>query len=289
MRNKCGVYSIINIDTGDFYIGSTNNLTSRKNYHLSYLRRSAHKNKRLQNAYAKYGADSFLFHVIEHCDERDLINIEQAYIDLLSPTYNISPIAGERFRAGQKLTEAQKRHLSKLKTGRKLSDETKQILRTINLGKTHTDKTKNTLSEKGKIAWRDPAYRAAISKCRKSMWGNADWRKLQAEKIKAALNNTNVKALISEQTKKRWQNNEFKRRVSDSIRNSLASKKDILSKRRHRSKNRYSITNIHTGRTYELIGAQTVCKKLKIGPCTVSRACNGQIIRNKYKIERCYA
>lgn len=84
------VYKIINLVDGKFYIGSAMNFDNRIRTHLRELRNNIHINTHLQNAYNKYGKDSFIFHILEICTPDRLFEIEQYYLDALNPHYNVS-------------------------------------------------------------------------------------------------------------------------------------------------------------------------------------------------------
>lgn len=83
------IYRILNIFTGDFYIGSTRNFSRRKSDHLHRLRRGKSTNSILQKAWNKYGKEAFIFETIEEFEIGDLIEREQYYIDNLNPKYNV--------------------------------------------------------------------------------------------------------------------------------------------------------------------------------------------------------
>lgn len=124
--NRPGVYKIINNVTGDIYVGSSNNLRTRKNHHFHKLRSSEHVNVNLQNAYDEYGEDSFEFKVIEECDLDQCLEREQIYIDNLNPVYNINPSADGM--TGYKHTEETKDKISKAmkKSTNRLPDKMKE-------------------------------------------------------------------------------------------------------------------------------------------------------------------
>lgn len=100
MRQKiCGIYSIKNTIENKIYIGSSKNIYSRWTIHKRELKNGTHHSKRLQEAYNQYGGESFVYEIIEKCDEDKLIELEQYYIDLYysyNPDfgYNMSAIAG---------------------------------------------------------------------------------------------------------------------------------------------------------------------------------------------------
>ena len=85
MENNSCVYAITCYGNYKFYIGSSVNYRQRKSSHLSMLRRNKHTNRHLQNAYNKYGADSFHFDSLEFCSKEDLLGREQWWIDFLTP------------------------------------------------------------------------------------------------------------------------------------------------------------------------------------------------------------
>lgn len=87
---KSGVYKIINLQNGKFYIGSSIELDDRFKNHLHELRKNIHKNRYLQNSFNKYGESSFIFHILEYCSPKRALKIEQIYLDGLNPHYNIA-------------------------------------------------------------------------------------------------------------------------------------------------------------------------------------------------------
>lgn len=113
--NKAGVYKIVNLKTGDFYVGSAANLRTRKNHHFHKLKHQKHVNKFLQEDYDKYGPDAFQFEVVLYCEPDECLDLEQKYIDELSPTYNQAPSAGSQ--KGFEQTEETKRLISERSTG----------------------------------------------------------------------------------------------------------------------------------------------------------------------------
>ena len=88
------IYKIVNdIDRTKFYIGSTKDLHSRIRDHLNLINRKQHKNKKLENSFYKYGKDNFSIHVLQICkniNKEKLLEIEQYWLDLLKPYYNLS-------------------------------------------------------------------------------------------------------------------------------------------------------------------------------------------------------
>jgi group I intron endonuclease len=94
-----GVYQILCKPTGKIYIGSAVNFPARWSHHRNSLRRGVHRNIHLQNAWDKYGEESFEFSVLEFVERIDLLRAEQAWIDKTRCIdrrigFNLYPIAG---------------------------------------------------------------------------------------------------------------------------------------------------------------------------------------------------
>ena len=127
---KSGIYQIS--IKGKIYIGSATNLYNRKHRHLHDLKNNKHCNKKLQNAFNKYGLLSFEFKVLENAITEKIIELEQMYIDTKKPFFNICKIAGNT--KGVLHSEETKAKFSKNRKGkqnslgRKLSKETKELI-----------------------------------------------------------------------------------------------------------------------------------------------------------------
>ena len=92
---KCYIYQIINQVTQEKYVGQTTNFSRRKENHLSALKNNHHPNQKLQNAWNKYGEDSFCWVVNKY-------DISKAELDSLEKEV----IAREKsFSNGYNLTE----------------------------------------------------------------------------------------------------------------------------------------------------------------------------------------
>lgn len=79
---SCGIYKIENLIDKKIYIGSSINLESRKYKHFWMLDRNKHDNNHLQNSYNKFGKDLFNFEILEFCDNNQLIERENHYIEI---------------------------------------------------------------------------------------------------------------------------------------------------------------------------------------------------------------
>lgn len=76
-----GIYKIVCLFTGKFYVGSAKNLNRRFKRHRSELRKGIHSNPYLQKAWNKYGEENFKFEIIEEVDQELLLCTEQKWLD----------------------------------------------------------------------------------------------------------------------------------------------------------------------------------------------------------------
>ena len=96
---ECGIYSIRNSKNGHIYVGSSSHLERRIKAHKRLLHRGKHHSIRLQRAWNLYGADVFLFEILEIVTDIELLlSKEQQYIDGLGAFgengFNMLPKAG---------------------------------------------------------------------------------------------------------------------------------------------------------------------------------------------------
>ena len=75
-----GIYMIKNMINGKVYIGQAVNIERRWNEHISELNGNRHINTHLQRAWNKYGADNFIFNIVEECPKDELNDREIYYI-----------------------------------------------------------------------------------------------------------------------------------------------------------------------------------------------------------------
>lgn len=90
-KNKQGIYCIENLINNKKYIGSSKNIYQRLHRHLSELKRNIHPNNHLQNSFNKYKQNNFICYILkEVINENELTEVEQQYINLIKPKYNIT-------------------------------------------------------------------------------------------------------------------------------------------------------------------------------------------------------
>ena len=186
---KSGIYQIRNKVNGKLYIGSTSNFVRREKEHFNHgrcLKKCNHVNPYLQNAFNKYGEDSFVYEIIFFCSLENRLYYEQKYLDYYGVD-NLYNINGEACRppshkgikkseeTKRKMSNAQKRRnlseddrfrlkkyllnmseekrnlmykrMSEAKKGTKFTEETKRKMSESRKGKKHTEESKMKMSK----------------------------------------------------------------------------------------------------------------------------------------------
>lgn len=176
-----GIYQIINKENGKIYIGSTLNFKIRFRMHKNDLRKGGHDNRHLQNAWSKYGEQSFEFCIVENmegCPVKIIREKEQAilnsYIDKheWGILYNIAKIV---------ICES-----------------------CVNSPETIQKRVASV-----KKFYEDPKNREKISINSKKLWQNPEYR----EKMRKIVNSEEVVAKQRESTTRRWQDPDYRSKL----------------------------------------------------------------------------
>jgi group I intron endonuclease len=138
--NKSGVYCLINLINGNFYIGSSINLSLRMSNYLNttFLKQKKNNNMPIIKSLLKYGQDNFALIIVEYVNILKLNGVETKYITKLLPYYNVL-----------------KQGYSSL--GYKHTEDTKQLLKELAKNRVHSDKTKSLIS-RSLIGENNPFY-----------------------------------------------------------------------------------------------------------------------------------
>lgn len=190
------IYRITNMANGNFYIGSAESFARREWQHKYDLRRNAHKNPRLQAAWNKYGAEMFVFEIIEEVpSDQKVFDVENKYLHLYvgqENCYNVNTDAigmrtgiahteetkiktslnrkgkaagSEHYRYGKTLSEEVRKKIGDTqrgkpkKAGRKVSEEGKAKIRAnIEAGRSHMHWVGKTHTEEAKQKLRRAMY-----------------------------------------------------------------------------------------------------------------------------------
>jgi len=145
-KGLSGIYMIVNKITKDYYIGSaaTNKFFARFSNHLSYFRGS----KIVKSAVKKYGLENFAFiildlypNIVTKENNKELMDLEDRYLKLLLPNYNILTEAGSSF--GYKHTEVDRKKMKDM-----FSDARREMIGNLNKGKKLSPETIDKMREK---------------------------------------------------------------------------------------------------------------------------------------------
>jgi group I intron endonuclease len=131
---KTGVYRIRNTVNNKCYIGSAIDIEYRWSRHVRSANAQKHRSIKFQRAWTKYGADAFVFEILEECSREQCIKREQHYLDSLLFAscndirfhrlgYNICRLAGSSL--GVKRSKETKTKISLAKLGKPHSIETR--------------------------------------------------------------------------------------------------------------------------------------------------------------------
>ena len=198
-REHYGIYCIECVETNTKYIGQTyENFYRRWIFHKWNLKNNHHSNTYLQNAWNKYGRQSFRIYPIESFElsQKDSITkekldeLEEYYIkkfDTFENGFNLTT-GGEKCKMSPLSEEAKRKIGEKNKInmlGKKLSDETKKKMSESHKGYVKSDEHRKHISEakKGK-----PISEEHKEKCRIANQGSkqktAKYTEEQIEKVK---------------------------------------------------------------------------------------------------------
>lgn len=154
-KQKSGIYKIRNLINNKIYIGSSINVSVRISQHKLQLKNKKHHNKYLQSSVNKYGIENFEYSILEYCNENELLEREEYYINYYNSNnnnfgYNIESFINGRKRHSEEtkkkigikntgksriLTNEWKENISKSIKGRVNSKEHNKNIRKSKLGK----------------------------------------------------------------------------------------------------------------------------------------------------------
>jgi group I intron endonuclease len=165
--NACGVYGFSGvIESSSFelplYVGSAADFKKRIFYeHTNDLKANRHPNHPLQNYYNKNGTENIICFEFQKCEETELINMEQGYLDHFGTAkdrkcFNICDKAGRPPSGkGRKMSEEQRLGIKKRFSGsnhpnygKKHSQETIQKMREYAQNRKISEETREKLRKR---------------------------------------------------------------------------------------------------------------------------------------------
>lgn len=146
MMNETGIYTIINAVNNKRYVGQAVNIKNRIAGHFKRLNAGKHHCAHLQNAFIKYGRESFICLVLENCKKEMLTEREQYWMDYYKyhGLYNTAPAAGSNI--GIKFSAKVRAKMAEKLTGRPVSEETRAKMSMTRMGWSPSNETKAKMS-----------------------------------------------------------------------------------------------------------------------------------------------
>ena len=118
-----GVYKITNAVTGDFYIGSSNDVKRRWKEHKCTSRWNKCPNNPMYIDMRKYRVDKFEMQIIAEVEEEKLKETEQQFIEKLNPTYNSCNAKGRNIERRKKYCKEYEKSDKRKESHKKSSKE----------------------------------------------------------------------------------------------------------------------------------------------------------------------
>lgn len=149
------IYQIRNTVSGGIYFGRSVNAEDRMRHHYNELRRGVHSNKRLQNAWNKYGESAFTFNIVWEEAASVLCELEGFILECAwgdPRLYNHHKLSYGGFEPGNTMgcftrSPETKERMSRAFKGRVFSEQHKEKISSSRKGKRALAKTKQKMSE----------------------------------------------------------------------------------------------------------------------------------------------
>lgn len=220
-----GIYMIKNIYTEKVYIGQAINIESRWKTHRYMLRNNKHENSHLQHSWNKYGEKSFIFSIIEECENEQLTEREQYWIDYYGGinsvnTYNNRDAGSHGAHSQEAKDKISKAGKGRRIYGRTVSDEGKKSLSEAHKGIIPTQETREKMSMSQKGRKHSDISKQKISKKVKAFYdNNSDIRKRISERQSGRTLSDETREKISKARKERIITEDTKIKLSNSLKN----------------------------------------------------------------------
>lgn len=114
--NVSGVYKVLCLVNGKFYIGSSKNIQARWYTHRAPSAWRKYPNRALYQDMQKYGVENFRLQILCPVMEEYLKQVEQELIEMLKPTYNDHNAYGDNV---ERYKETKRKHGKKYRQERK--------------------------------------------------------------------------------------------------------------------------------------------------------------------------
>ena len=227
-----GIYTITNKITGTVYVGQAIDITTRWARHRWTYRKNL-KDTYLQRAWNKYGEENFIFSVYKRIEEPDI-----AKLHILLDKEEIAALA--QFRSNcYNLKEAGI-------SGGIISKETLK-----------------KLSEHNKQRWKNPEYRAKLSKLQKDAWERPGRKEARVAQYREAFKQEKYKKRRKELSKQMWAEGGVLRETQSAIRKANWKDPEYIAKQKESRKKTWLDPVIRKKRS-EAIRAAWAKRKAKL-------------------------
>jgi group I intron endonuclease len=199
---KSGIYAIQHTPSGRQYIGSSVNIDVRIRKHFTALRKGQHHSVYLQRVWNSYPEADFVVRTILFCEPENLKLYEQLCIDRLVSNLNGAKNANSPVYRGQKLpvewvvkvaAAAKARYANGFtvkhpprsveyrsevskKSKQRWQDPQAREQNTLAIRSSMTEEECKKRSERSKLLWADPEYRAKAVNARKGRSSNKGYK-----------------------------------------------------------------------------------------------------------------
>lgn len=209
------IYKITNVSNGKVYIGQTKNKNERKHQHFCELRNNKHANRHLQNSFNKYGEESFVYEIIDHCNVEEIDAKEKYWINHFSSTND---------KKGYNIEEGgcQTKNLSQF-TRNKISKKAK--------ARFQDPEQRRLASERAKKRFQDPKERERLSIINKGRIRGEDFREKMSQIHTGRKRPQSTKDAISKALSKRAKTPEHCKNISKAKMGQGAGGKNTRSKK----------------------------------------------------------
>jgi len=155
---KSGIYLFTNTISQKHYVGKSVELGERKTTHLCALRSGYHHNRYLQAAWDKHGEAAFTYAVLQYCDEADLLEWEDWWMEQLDSR---NPSRGYNLRSAEhyRHSEESKARIAATSKGKVVTPESRvrmSAAQKSRVRKPHSEEAKARISAAAKGKTRTP-------------------------------------------------------------------------------------------------------------------------------------
>ena len=183
---KCsGAYVIVHPLTRQVYVGSTENLATRKYKHLWHIKNGTHRNSKIKEAFQRNPVENVFFFIWPTNTRDEAYDIEQQFLDASINSDKSLNIASNARLNG------------------------KDVVRSPELRK--------RISKAVKEKWQDPNHRELKSRLAKEYMANSENKQRMIERVTEVCNRPEFKAKQAEIANQQWSDPEARKRKSEEV------------------------------------------------------------------------